>query len=75
MKYSLFVIPMNGHVKLAKDFTIKSEGILAFDAVVRDSKMRAVFLDQREDFSNGTHSVINIKKWRKRASKTKGQSR
>jgi hypothetical protein len=74
IEFDLFVIPMNGLVKLAKTFEHKSEAIIAFNMIVEDGKMRAAFLDEREEFSNNTRSVKNVMKWRKRANKTKGQS-
>lgn len=74
-EYDLFIVSISGHVDLAKTFSHKSEALLAFGLVVKDGKMRAAFLDQREEFSDDTRSVVNVKKWRKRAYKTKGQSR
>lgn len=75
VEYDLYVIPVNEAVKHAKTFPHKSEGVLAFNALVNDGKMRAVFLDERTTYRNNTHSATNVKKWRKRANQTKGQSR
>ena len=75
VEYRLFFIPLNGLVEHGKTFTHKSEAILAFDAVVNDGKMKAVFLDQCNANDHKAHSAINLRKWRKRANKTKGQSR
>lgn len=76
VEYDLFVIPVNEAVKHAKTFAQKTEALLAFNAVVNDGKMRAVFLDERQNFPNKTHSCFNIKLWRKRkhVNTAKGQS-
>jgi hypothetical protein len=75
LSYDLYAIPPNEMVKHLKSFEVKSEAVIAFNLLVNDGKMRAVFLDEKENFTLTTHSVKNIKKWRKRANKTKGQIR
>lgn len=75
IEYDLYVIPLNGFVDLLKTYPDKRSGIIAFDHIVKTGKMRAAFLDERTQFDNETRSAINVKKWRKRANQTKGQSR
>jgi hypothetical protein len=75
IEYDLYVVPLNGFVNFLKTYPDKDSGIIAFDHVVKTGKMRAAFLDERTQFDNDSRSAINVKKWRKRANKTKGQSR
>mgnify|MGYP001434286524 CR=1 FL=1 len=75
VEYDLYGIPMDGFVKLIKTYPDMNSGILAFDYVEKTGKMRAAFLDERIEYGNNTRSVTNVKKWRKRANQTKGQSR
>ena len=75
VEYDLHVIPLNGLVEHVKSFDHKSEAIIAFNRIVDDGKMRAVFLDEVTLFPRNNRSSVNVKKWRKRANQTKGQSR